>query len=158
MDGRIPITKQGFDRIRSELGHLMTVKRPAVQKAIAFARELGDLKENAEYHAAREQQSFIEGRIQEINGKLARFQVVDPTEQKTDAVAFGATVTVENLDTEEILTYQIVGPDEADLKEQRISFQTPVASALIGRRPGDVVTVNIPRGTIEVEITDVRYV
>jgi len=154
MTDRIPITKPGLDKLKAELQHLTAVERPAIQKAIAEAREHGDLRENAEYHAAKERQSFIEGRIQELNARLPRLQVVDPAQQDSDTIVFGAKVTLETGDT---LHYQIVGPDEADLKAHRISFQTPIASALIGKGVGDVVTVQIPRGLIEVEITDVEY-
>ncbi|HEX9841657.1 MAG TPA: transcription elongation factor GreA [bacterium] len=157
MTDRIPITKPGLDKLKAELQHLTAVERPAIQKAIAEAREHGDLRENAEYHAAKERQSFIEGRIQELNARLPRLQVVDPAQQDSDTIVFGAKVTLENLETGDTLHYQIVGPDEADLKAHRISFQTPIASALIGKGVGDVVTVQIPRGLIEVEITDVEY-
>ncbi|MDH4224491.1 MAG: transcription elongation factor GreA [Deltaproteobacteria bacterium] len=158
MSSPIPITKAGLEHLKEELKNLLTVERPFVKKEIAEARAHGDLKENAEYHAAREKQGFIEGRIQEINSKLPQFQVVEPGKMKTDAVAFGATVTIANLETEENITYQIVGPDEADLKTNRISFQTPLAQALIGKREGDAVTVNIPRGRMEVEIVSVEYI
>jgi transcription elongation factor GreA len=157
MAERIPITKQGLDKLKAELQHLTAVERPAIQKAIAEAREHGDLRENAEYHAAKERQGFIEGRIQELNARLPRLQIVDPAAQNSDRIVFGAKVTLENLDNGETLHYQIVGPDEADLKVHRISFQTPIARALIGKEVGDVVTIQIPRGQIEVEITDVEY-
>ena len=157
MPERIPITKQGLEKLKAELQHLMRVERPGIQKAIAEAREHGDLRENAEFHAAKEKQSFIEGRIQAINARFANLQVVDPAEYKSDSIAFGATVTIENLDTEETSRYQIVGPDEANMEENRISFQSPVARALIGGKVGDVLTLNVPKGKVEVEITDVRY-
>jgi transcription elongation factor GreA len=157
MDDRIPITPAGLGKLKAELQHLTAVERPAIQKAIAEAREHGDLRENAEYHAAKERQSFIEGRIQEINGRMPRLEVVNPADQESEHIVFGATVTLENLDSGETLRYQIVGPDEADLKVQRISFQTPIAQALIGKTVGDVVTIHIPRGQIEVEITGVEY-
>jgi transcription elongation factor GreA len=157
MTERIPITKPGLDKLKAELQHLTAVERPAIQRAIAEARAHGDLRENAEYHAAKERQSFIEGRIQEINGRLPRLHVVDPAKQAAGTVVFGARVTLENLDTGETMHYQIVGPDEADLKVQRISFQTPIAQALIGKAVGDVVKVAIPKGQIEVEITDIEY-
>lgn len=157
MTDRIPITKAGLEKLKAELQHLTAVERPAIQKAIAEAREHGDLRENAEYHAAKERQGFIEGRIQELNARLPRLQVVNPADQDSDTIVFGAKVTLENLDTGDTLHYQIVGPDEADLKAHRISFQTPIAKALIGKGVGDVVTVQIPRGMIEVEITDVEY-
>ena len=157
MSERIPITKSGLDKLKAELQRLTAVDRPAIQKAIAEAREHGDLRENAEYHAAKERQGFIEGRIQELNARLPLLHVVDPASHNGDSVIFGATVTLENLDSGEVLRYQIVGPDEADLKVNRISFQTPIARALIGKEVGDVVLVEIPRGRIEVEITAVEY-
>ena len=157
MTDRIPITKAGLEKLKAELQHLTAVERPAISKAIAEAREHGDLRENAEYHAAKERQGFIEGRIQELNARLPRLQVVDPTRHESDTIVFGAKVTLENLDTGDTMHYQIVGPDEADLKAHRISFLTPIAKALIGKGVGDVVTVQIPRGMIEVEITDVEY-
>jgi transcription elongation factor GreA len=157
MTERIPITKGGLDKLKAELQHLTAVERPAIQKAIAEAREHGDLRENAEYHAAKERQGFIEGRIQEINARMPRLQVVDPSKHDPETIVFGARVTLENLDTGETLRYQIVGPDEADLKANRISFQTPIARALIGKAVGDVVKVQIPRGQIEVEITGIEY-
>ncbi len=158
MSDRIPITKDGLEKLKAELQQLLSVERPAIQKAIAEAREHGDLRENAEYHAAKERQSFIEGRIQEINGKMPVLQVVDPTQHNgSETIVFGARVTLENVETGDELHYQIVGPDEADLKAHRISFQTPIARALIGKAVGDVVTVQIPRGQIEVEVTDVDY-
>jgi transcription elongation factor GreA len=157
MEGKIPITKQGFENIKSELQQLITRERPAIQKAIAEARAHGDLRENAEYHAAKERQSFIEGRIQEINGRMASFHVVDPASNHSDIVAFGATVTLSYVDTEETLRYQIVGPDEADIKANKISYLSPIARALIGKRPGDTVKVQIPKGLVEVEISDVAY-
>ncbi len=157
MADRIPITRQGLEKIKEELKTLMAVERPRIQKAISEAREHGDLRENAEFHAAKEKQSFIEGRIQEINGRMPHYHVVDPAASRSESIQFGATVTIENLDTEESYSYQIVGPDEADLQKYRISFKSPIASALIGKKLGDVVTVEIPRGKIEVEITDVSY-
>lgn len=157
MEGKIPITKPGLDNLKAELQQLMTKERPSIKKAIAEARAHGDLRENAEYHAAKEKQSFIEGRIQEINARMANFQVVDPSQNRTDQVAFGATVTLSYVDTEEALCYQIVGPDEADIKANRISYMSPIAKALIGKRQGDVVKVQIPKGLIEVEISEVEY-
>ena len=157
MDGKIPITKSGLERIKQELHNLTSVQRPQVQRAIAEAREHGDLKENAEYHAAKEQQGFIEGRIQELNGKMAMFHVVDPARQDSGRVSFGATVNMQNVETEEEMFYQIVGPDEADLSQNRISYLSPVAKALIGKEEGDVVEVAAPKGKIEVEITRIRY-
>jgi transcription elongation factor GreA len=156
MSDRIPITREGYERIKSELQTLLSVERPAIQKAISEARAHGDLRENAEFHAAKEKQSFIEGRIQEINAKLAMFHVVDAAKTQSETVIFGTRVTVENLETGEAMTYRIVGPDEADIKQGMISVQSPIARALIGKKVGDVVPVDIPRGRIEVEITDLE--
>src|SRR5579863_3725784 len=134
MESRIPITRRGFESLKAELHNLMSKELPAIQKAIAEARAHGDLRENAEYHAAKEKQSFIEGRIQEINGRMANLQVVDPAQSRSDLIAFGATVTVAFTETDETLQYQIVGPDEADIKANRISYLSPIAKALIGKR------------------------
>lgn len=145
--------------LREELADLKSNQRPTVIAAIADAREHGDLKENAEYHAAREQQSFIEGRIKEIEAKLSTSQIIDVTVlPKSDKVVFGATVKLMDLDTEDEITYQIVGDDEADLKAQRISFGSPVAKALIGKLEGDEVGVTTPNGVREYEILEVKYV
>jgi transcription elongation factor GreA len=157
MDGRIPITKRGFEALKGELQMLLTKDRPAIQRAIAEARAHGDLRENAEYHAAKEKQSFIEGRIQEINAKMPSLHVVEPIHTRTDAISFGATVTLAFVETEETLHYQIVGPDEADIKANRISYLSPVARALIGKRSGEVVMVRVPKGEVEVEIGLIRY-
>lgn len=158
MSERIPITRQGFEKIKAELDHLIKVERPNIKKEIAEARSHGDLRENAEYHAAKERQGFIEGRIQEINGRMPLFHVVDTTGNgNSESVVFGARVTLENVESGEEMRYQIVGPDEADIKQNQISVQSPIARALIGKQIGDVVTVQIPRGQMEVEITDVAY-
>ena len=157
MESRIPITRRGFELLKSELQTLMSKERPAIQKAIAEARAHGDLRENAEYHAAKEKQSFIEGRIQEINARMANLHVVDPGQSRTDSIAFGATVTLAYVDTDETLKYQIVGPDEADIKANRISYLSPIARALIGKKSGDVVTVRVPKGDVEVEINSIQY-
>lgn len=157
MEIRIPITRRGFEALKTELQNLMARERPAIKKAIAEARAHGDLRENAEYHAAKEKQSFIEGRIQEINARLASLHVVDPEKSRGDTVAFGATVTLAYVESEETLRYQIVGPDEADIKASRISYQSPIAQALIGRRAGDVVQVRAPKGNVEVEIEVILY-
>lgn len=154
---RLPMTANGFGRIKEELRRLKTVERPTVIKALEAAREMGDIAENAEYHAAKEKQSFIEGRIQQINARFANLEVVNPAEFTSESIAFGATVTIENLDTEETSQYQIVGPDEANIEVNRISFQSPVARALIGGKVGDVVTLDIPKGKVQVEITEVLY-
>lgn len=152
------MTVRGAERLRQELQELKTVRRPRVIQAIADAREHGDLKENAEYHAAREQQSFIEGRIAEIESKLASAEVIDVT--RLDAggrVVFGATVDLVDGDTGAEVTYQIVGDDEADIKAGRVSVNSPVARALIGREEGDTALVEAPGGRREYEILAVRY-
>ncbi|SRR5690554_273297 len=156
---KIPMTVAGEKALREELSHLKTVERPRIIQAIAEAREHGDLKENAEYHAAREQQGFVEGRIQEIESKLSHAHVIDVTQiENTGKVIFGVTVDIVNLDTEEKVTYQIVGDDEADIKSGKISVSSPIARALIGKESGDVVRVNVPNGVVEYEIDDVRHV
>ncbi|WP_043767312.1 transcription elongation factor GreA [Algiphilus aromaticivorans] len=155
---RQPITQRGADRLREELRVLKSEKRPEVIAAIADAREHGDLKENAEYHAAREQQGFIEGRIQELESKLGSAQIIDVTNlPASDKVVFGATVTLADTDTEEELRYQIVGEDEADIKAGLISVASPMSRALIGKHQGDVVDVQAPGGTRELEIVSVEY-
>ncbi len=158
MQTAIPITLRGVEKLRSELGHLKKVERPRVIEAIAEARAHGDLKENAEYHAAREQQGFIEGRIQEIESKLANCQVIDVSKITNDGkVIFGATVTLINVDTNQEVTYQIVGIDEANLKENKISISSPIARALIGKFVDDIIEVETPQGIVEYEILDVQY-
>ena len=155
---QIPMTVEGAQRLRDELQELKTVKRPASGLAIAEARAHGDLKENAEYHAAREQQGFCEGRIQDIEAKLSNAQIIDITKMPNNGkVIFGATVTILNLDTEEEVTYRIVGDDEADIKNFRISVNSPIARGLIGKEEEDVVTINTPAGMVEFEITQVQY-
>jgi transcription elongation factor GreA len=155
---QIPMTVEGAQRLRDELQELKTVKRPAIVIAIAEARAHGDLKENAEYHAAREQQGFCEGRIQDIEAKLSNAQIIDITKLPNNGkVIFGSTVTILNLDTEEEVTYRIVGDDEADIKNFRISVNSPIARGLIGKAEEDVVTINTPAGMVEFEITQVQY-
>lgn len=156
---KVPMTKRGETKLREELADLKGNQRPVVIQAIADAREHGDLKENAEYHAAREQQSFIEGRIKEIEAKLSTSQVIDVTTlQNNGKVVFGATVKLLDMDSEDEITYQIVGDDESDLKARRISFGSPVAKALIGKMEGDEVGVNTPNGIREYEILEVNYI
>jgi len=156
---KVPLTKRGEEKLREELTDLKSVQRPRVIQAIADAREHGDLKENAEYHAAREQQSFIEGRVKEIEAKLSNAQVIDVTTLTPDGkVVFGATVKLLDLDSDEEISYQIVGDDEADLKLKRISFGSPVAKALIGKFEGDEVGVQTPKGMSEYEILKVQYI
>lgn len=155
---RQPITQRGADRLREELRVLKSEKRPEVIAAIAEAREHGDLKENAEYHAAREQQGFIEGRIQELEAKLGAAQIIDVTQlPDSDKVVFGATVALEDADNGESMRYQIVGEDEADIKAGLISVGSPMARALIGKHEGDVVDVQAPGGVRELEIVSVEY-
>ncbi len=153
-----PMTVEGERALRDELEILKKVKRPAIIQSIATAREHGDLKENAEYHAAREQQSFAEGRIQDIEGKLSHAQVIDIAKiAPGERVVFGVTVAIINVDTDEAFSYQIVGDDEADVKLGKISYQSPIAKALIGKEIGDSVVVQTPGGEIEYEIDAVRY-
>lgn len=155
---RVPMTVGGAEALRKELDHLKQVERPRIAAAIAEARAHGDLKENAEYHAAREQQSFAEGRIQEIEGKLSNAQIIDITKMENKGkVIFGATVDIENTDSGEAKTYQIVGDDEADLKSGKISVNSPIARGLIGKEEGDVVKIQTPAGMVEYEISEVRY-
>jgi len=154
----IPMTVEGESALREELQRLKTEDRPRIIQAIAEAREHGDLKENAEYHAAREQQSFAEGRITEIEGKLADAQVIDLSKvPQNGKVIFGVTVDLLNLDDDSNITYKIVGEDEADIKNNKISVMSPVARALIGKAEGDVVTVKTPNGEIDYEIDAVKY-
>jgi transcription elongation factor GreA len=156
---KVPMTVAGERSLREELEHLKSEARPQVIAAIAEAREHGDLKENAEYHAAREQQGFIEGRIQEIESKLSVAQVIDVTKlPKTGKVIFGVTVSLMNLDTDAEVTYRIVGEDEADIKSGRISVTSPIARALIGKEEGDVVVVKTPGGDVEYEVGSVEHV
>ncbi len=155
---KTPMTLAGAEKLRAELQELKTVKRPAIIQAIAEAREHGDLKENAEYHAAREQQGFIEGRIKEIEAKLSNAQIIDVASLDAGGkVVFGATVVLLDLNTDEEKTYQIVGEDEADIKENKISVSSPIARALIGKEEGDEITLQAPGGTHEFEILEVRY-
>lgn len=156
---KFPMTVSGEAALREELERLKKVERPRITQAIAEAREHGDLKENAEYHAAREQQSFNEGRIMEIEGKLGNAQVIDVTAMpKTGKVIFGTTIDLLNLETDATVTYRIVGEDEADVKQNLISIGSPIARALIGKEEGDVVIVKAPGGDIEYEIDKVHYI
>ena len=156
---KVPMTLGGAEALRAELNELKTERRPRIVQAIAEAREHGDLKENAEYHAAREQQSFCEGRIKEIEGKLADSEVIDITEiPATGRVIFGTTVTLFNLDTEQKVTYQIVGEDEADVKNNKISVGSPIARAMMGKSEGDEIVVKAPGGDVEYEIEAVQHI
>jgi transcription elongation factor GreA len=155
---KYPMTVEGEQALRDELKQLKGTDRPRVIKDIAVAREHGDLKENAEYHAAREQQGFIEGRIQDLEGKLSNCQVIDVKSiPHSGKVIFGTTVTIINLETDAEVTYRIVGDDEAEIKQNRISVSSPIARALIGKEEGDVVVVKIPSGTVEYEIDRVQH-
>jgi len=155
----VPITKQGAEMLKEELHRLKTKDRPAVINAIAEARAQGDLSENAEYDAAKERQAFIEGRIADLEGKLGAAQIIDPTLLDADGrVVFASTVDLEDLESGEKVTYQIVGSDEADLKLAKVSVTSPIARALIGKHAGDVVEVQAPSGPREYEILDVRYI
>ena len=155
---KVPMTVAGAEKLRAELTELKTVTRPRISAAIAEAREHGDLKENAEYHAAREQQSFCEGRIKEIEGKLADSEVIDVTKiEPTGRVIFGTTVTLYNLNTEESVKYQIVGEDEADVPAGKISVASPIARAVMGKHEGDEVVVKAPAGELEYEIEAVEH-
>ncbi len=155
---KVPMTKLGADALQAELDDLKKVQRPRIVTAIAEAREHGDLKENAEYHAAREQQSFCEGRIQEIEGKLSNAQIIDVTTMPvTGRIIFGVTVGLLNLDTDDKVTYQIVGDDEADVKLGKISVNSPIARGLIGKSEGDDVVIKTPSGEVEYEIESVEH-
>ena len=154
----IPITVRGAEKLKAELHRLKTVDRPAVIQAIAEARAQGDLSENAEYDAAKDRQGFIEGRIQEVEGKLSAAQIIDPAAVQADGkVVFGATVELEDEDSGEQVTYQIVGEDEADLKQGLINVSSPIARALIGKEEGDVAEFQAPGGTRRYEVVAVKY-
>jgi transcription elongation factor GreA len=155
---KIPMTLHGAERLRRELNQLKTVTRREVISAIAEARKHGDLKENAEYHAAKEKQGFVEGRILEIEGKLGRAQIIDVSKlPHTGQVVFGSTIQLANITTDEVVIYQIVGEDEASIRESKISIRSPIARAIIGKREGDVVELTAPSGVIEYEILKVEY-
>ena len=158
---RTPLTQTGADALRAELTRLKKTERPRIVAAIEEARAHGDLKENAEYHAAKEEQGFNEGRIAEIEGKLGSAQIIDVTQagaQANGRIIFGATVDLADEDSGEELTYQIVGEDEADIKQSKLSFASPIARALIGKSEGDVVDVDVPSGKRTLEIVEVRYI
>ncbi len=158
MTGKVPLTAQGAEKLREELRELKNVVRPRIIAAIATAREHGDLKENAEYHAAREQQSFAEGRIADLNGKLGNAQIIDITEIKpTGKIIFGVTVGLVEEETGKAVTYQIVGEDEADIKVGKISVTSPIARALIGKQEGDIAEVQAPGGIKEYEVLEVKH-
>jgi transcription elongation factor GreA len=154
---KLPITAAGFKALEKELKNLKTVERPAIIEAIATARDHGDLSENAEYHSAREKQSFIEGRIQELEGRMSLAEVIDPSTMSGNRVMFGATVELVDEDTEEEVTYQIVGEYEADIDSNKLSNTAPLSRALIGKSVGDSVEVRTPKGEKAYEILDVKY-
>ncbi len=156
---KVPMTEKGAKKLRDELQYLKIVERPRIINAIAEARAHGDLRENAEYHAAKEQQGFAEGRIREIEHKLSHRQIIDLSQLVNDGkVVFGATITLINSDTEQSVIYQIVGEDEADLKAGKISVSSPIARAIIGKFVGDVVDVQAPNGVVSYEIEEVHYI
>ncbi|MDE1149627.1 MAG: transcription elongation factor GreA [Azospirillaceae bacterium] len=154
---KIPMTAAGYNRLQEELKHLKVVERPAVIKAIAEAREHGDLSENAEYHAARERQSFIEGRVMELEDKVSRAEVIDVAKLTGNTVKFGATIRLADEDTDEESTYQIVGADESDIKNGFLSITSPLARALIGKHVGDNVEVTTPGGSKSYEIVEIAF-
>ena len=154
---KVPMTKRGYEALNGELKNLKDVQRPAIIRAIAEAREHGDLSENAEYHSAREKQSFIEGRILELEGVISRADVIDPTKMKGKTVRFGATLRLVDEDTDEEKTYQIVGEVEADIDSGKLNMNSPLARALIGKEEGDSVEVNTPGGGRSYEILSVKY-
>jgi transcription elongation factor GreA len=156
---KTPMTVRGAEKLREELEHLKTVQRPQIIQAISEARAHGDLKENAEYHAAREQQGFCEGRIQEIEAKLSNAQIIDVTKiQQNGRIVFGSTVTVIKDDAEETITYRIVGDDESNIKAGLLSINSPIARGLIGKEVDDVATINTPAGKVDFEILKVEYI
>ena len=156
---KVPMTIAGAERLRAELNELKAVQRPKISKAIAQAREHGDLKENAEYHAAREQQSFCEGRITEIEAKLSESEVIDISKiEPNGKVIFGTTVTLFNLDTDESVSYQIVGEDEADVAAGKISVVSPIARAIMGKPGGEEVVVKVPAGEVQYEIEKIEHI
>ncbi len=156
---KVPMTVNGAEKLRQELQFLKTVERPRITNAIAEARAHGDLKENAEYHAAREQQSFVEGRILEIESKLSSSQVIDITQiENTGKVIFGSTVSLINVQSQEEMSYKLVGEDEADVQAKMISVTSPIARAMVGKFIGDIIQVQTPEGVIEYEIVEVEHI
>lgn len=153
----VPMTLNGKKKLEDELKQLKYTERPKVITAIAEARSHGDLSENAEYDAAREKQGFIEGRIKELEDKIARAQVVDTAQIRSDRIVFGAKVEIKDMETEDTKTYQIVGVDEADVKEGKLSIESPIARQLLNKKEGDVVTVRVPKGELEYEVVSIRY-
>jgi transcription elongation factor GreA len=157
MQNQTPITKIGYEAVEAELNHLIKVEREEIKTAIGEARELGDLKENAEYHSAKEKQAIIEGRISQLQGVIASAKIVDPSNMSSDRIVFGATVTLLDVEKDETVTYQIVGDIESDSSKGKISFQSPLGKALIGKEEGDTVIVKAPKGDIEYEVEDIEF-
>ena len=158
MNNEEPITKQGLDKVQKELNKLIREDREEIKIAISEARELGDLKENAEYHSAKEKQSIIEGRISQLQGVIATSQVVDISNITSDRIVFGATITLLDVEKDETVTYQIVGDFESDINSGKISYKSPLGKALIGKEEGDTVIVKAPKGDIEYEVESVEFV
>ena len=158
MAERVPMTRQGYDKLEADLRELKTVDRPRIVKEIEIARAHGDISENAEFHAAKERQSHIEGRIRALEDKLARAQVIDPSGSSSpDSVRFGVTVVLLDVETEEEVTYTLVGEDESDIASGRLSISSPIARALLGKAVDDVVRVQVPKGTREFEVREIRF-
>ena len=157
MSGRVPMTTVGYEKLQDELKRLKTVDRPAIVKEIEVARAHGDISENAEFHAAKERQSHIEGRIRMLEDKLARAQVIDPSGPPPENVRFGVTVVLLDVETDEEVTYTLVGEDESDAAEGRISVTSPIARGLLGKSVDDTVTIRVPKGTREFEVRDIRF-
>ena len=157
MSDRVPMTRDGYEKLEADLQQLKTVARPQIVREIEVARAHGDISENAEFHAAKERQSHIEGRILQLEDKLARAQVIDPASSPPDAVRFGVTVCLLDTETDEEVKYTLVGEDEADVSEGRISITSPIARALLGKAVDDVVTVRVPKGTREFEVRDIAF-
>jgi transcription elongation factor GreA len=157
MSDRVPMTRQGYDRLEADLRELKTVDRPRIVKEIEIARAHGDISENAEFHAAKERQSHIEGRIRQLEDKLARAQVIDPSGPAPDSVRFGVTVVLLDAETDEEVTYTLVGEDESDIAKGLLSISSPIARALLGKTVDDVVRVQVPKGTREFEVREIRF-
>jgi transcription elongation factor GreA len=153
----VPFTREGYQKLKAELDHLKSIERPKIIREIADARSHGDLSENAEYHAAKERQGFIEGRIADLDDKISRAQVIEPGDEKEDRVKFGAWVTVTDEESGESKTFRIVGDLEADIQQGMISLSSPLARALLGKQVGALVEVRVPKGIVEYSVTEVRY-
>jgi transcription elongation factor GreA len=157
MSERVPMTRQGYDKLEADLRELKSVDRPQIVKEIEIARAHGDISENAEFHAAKERQSHIEGRIRQLEDKLARAQVIDPSGPEPDSVRFGVTVVLLDVESDEEVTYTLVGEDESDIARGLLSISSPIARALLGKRVDDAVRVEVPKGTREFEVRDIRF-